>query len=892
VLFYGKLEEDLAMGLIHLQRVLERKDIPLPKPKWVGENNWEILVPVSLIGTWDGDNRQDKEIIQSVVKRPCDYDEIDGKLSLLIGMEEAPIERNGNLWKVMDREIILKSFSKYITKDMIARLMESAKEILSVNYYSKEIKRGISQGLAIIGNRNFFDPNLNVKSYVEDQVRELLKGKDWKAFASLKYEFPLLAEAAPYAVLGVLEGVIPEPIRLLPYGSIDASFLLCSGVLDGLERLAWSDKYFSIVANILIKLAELYPKGANHDTIFTKSFKKVFCSWDPQINVSNTLAPRKLLSLSRCLDDKKELINTLVEKNNKDTLFYLLYSLLSVSMEVLSPSNRPDFLEITEPILVTPDELKEFRSFVFRKVLSMLGTNEIKWGLMIEEYINFMDDTRFGLFIDHFNKIDFSKTEEIFKIKIYQNLKNCLHRYNNPRYRDRFKLKAKRIQEMLSKISLDNSIDKYVYLFSNDNVGEKLRSIVKDIVKNKGVDGIVEFAKKVDNPNMVGFTLAYSELGNDEVKDILNAGEKLENPAQSMAVVFIAEIVEIKGVDILDEVYNPNWSDSYKRLILHVIKGSKSFWEWIEKKELSSLYWKNIESVYTSDNEEYKIALRKLDENKNYNAMLELVFWNRKNADSNDIAKAMLENTNRLYYFEELMSVLYSRGDIDDRIMFRIEMKYFELFDPASKLSPRTVIKCLQINPKIFVKIISLCFYDERLTKEQIEEKCKEAESKSIKEQNKSNMAVKLLSFFEKTFLFADVGEQEAKAWLRDVIPLLEESGHGKIGYLKICKMLANAPYDPEDSIWPVKYVREFIEESNSESLKNLERGLGTGKLNSIGVHFADPEDPGELYSSGADKFRSDAQKIRFQYPKTARVLDRIAEKYEWYARRMNDFKI
>jgi hypothetical protein len=469
----------------------------------------------------------------------------------------------------------------------------------------------------------------------------------------------------------------------------------------------------------------------------------------------------------------------------------------------------------------------------------------------------------------------------------------------NPRCRDKFKSRAERIQEMLSKISLDNSVDKYIHLFSNKNVwdfaktGEEpssvLKNAVKDIIKNKGVDGIVEFAKKVDNPNMVGLTLAYSELGNDEVKGILNAGEKLENPAQSMAAVFIAGMVAIKGIDILDEVYNPNWSDSYRGSILRGIRGSKSLWEWIEKKDLSSLYWKNIKSVYTSGNEEYEIAFQKLDEHKNYNAMLELVFWNRENADSNGIAKALLENTNlQLYYFKELMSVLYSRGNIDERIMFRIEMKYFELFAPPSKLSPKTVIKYLRMNPEFFVEIISLYFCDERLTKEQIEEKREKAESESIEEQNKSNMAVKLLYFFKRTFLFADVGEQEAKAWLKDVIPLLEKSNCKDAGYETIGEMLANAPDDPEDSIWPVKYVREFIEESDIESLEILESSLGTGKLNSIGVHFANPEDPGELYSSGAAKFRSDAEKIRFQYPKTARVLDKMAEDYECQARIMN----
>jgi hypothetical protein len=907
--------------LIHLQRILRRKDIPLPKPEWADKNNWEILVPVALIDSWDENNKQDKEVIEHIIGKS--YEEIVKKLLLLVRIEEAPVKKEGNIYKVMDPEFILEYLGGYMTQDILERTMESAGKILSVidkeynlprekrtffdldiiddsyNYFSREIKKGISQGLAILGSRDtFFDASLNVKSYVGNKIGELLKGKDWKTFASLNSVFHLLAEAAPEVILETLESITEKQsqiIKLLYENSMSASFFgaecLYSGILFGLEKLAWSAQYFSRVANILIEFAQLYPEKTRWHNSPAESFKKVFCPWSPQTSVS--------------LDNKKESIDALIKakRNNKDTLFSLLHSLLPVvPYQILFPSSHPEFLETIEPVMVTDDEVCEFYNFIFLKELSMLGTDEAKWKLMIE-YVNSMDDTQFSLFIDHFNKIDFSKAKEIFKIKIYQNLKNCLHRYNNPIHRDEFKSKVERIQEMLSKISLDNSIDKYVYLFSKENVWDfaktgkepssVLKDAVKDIVKNKGVDGIVEFAKKVDNPDVVGLTLAYSEFGNDEVKGILNAGEKLENPAQSMAVFFIAATVAIKGVDILDEVYNPEWSDSYKRLILYKVKSSKSFWEWIDKKELSSLYWKNIESVYTSDNEEYKIALRKLDEYKNYSVMLELVFWNMRNADSNDIAKALLENTNilRLYYFEQLMSVLYNRGDIDDRIMFRIEMKYFELFDPASKLSPRTVIKYLQINPKFFVEIISLYFCGERLN---MEERCKKKESESIEEQNKSNMALKLLLFFEKTFLFADIGEQEAKAWLNSVVPLLEKSKSDckNEGYVIIGSMLVNALADPKDGIWPVKYVREFIEESNSESLKNLERGLVTRKFNSVFVHSIDPEDPGRLYSSRAAKFRSDAEKIRFKYPKTARVLDKIAENYEYKARMMNNFKI
>jgi hypothetical protein len=433
--------------LIHLQRILRRKGIPLPKPEWADKNNWEILVPAALIGAWDENNNQDKKVIEHIIIGKS-YDEIVKKLLLLVRIEEAPVKKEGNIWKVMDPEFILECLGGYMTRDIFERIMERAGKILSVinkkynlprekrtffnldiiddsyNYFSREIKKGISQGFAILGNRDtFFDASLDVKSYVEYQIRELLTGKDWKTFASLNSVFPFLAEAAPEAVLKILESIADKQsqiVKLLYENSMIASFpytdCLYSGILFGLEKLAWSAQYFRRVADILIKLAQLYPEKTRWHNSPAESFKKIFCPWGPQTSVS--------------LDDREKAIYAFIEvKRNEDTLFSLLYSLLPVSMETLVPSARPDFLEITEPIPVTISELEKFYNFVFQRVLSMLDANEIRWSLMIE-YINSMDDKQFDLFIDRFDKIDFSKARETFKIKIYQNLKDWLCRYN------------------------------------------------------------------------------------------------------------------------------------------------------------------------------------------------------------------------------------------------------------------------------------------------------------------------------------------------------------------------------------------------------------------------------------------------------------------------------
>jgi len=496
--------------------------------------------------------------------------------------------------------------------------------------------------------------------------------------------------------------------------------------------------------------------------------------------------------------------------------------------------------------------------------------------------INFINPTKFDLFMDYLDKLDFSKMEETSKTKIYRSLKNRLkyskygRKYNESR--------VERIQKVIKKISLD-IVGEFIEKVRNFwDKGQRihnrvLQKNVIDFIISNGTDVIIERVQKASIPlYKIGYCLPYPALGSDDIKNLLDRCEKIK-PAHLIMEGFIENVVNIKDSSILNKIYNPDWNDSYKMLVLRGINGSKSFWDWLEKKNLSSLYWKNIYweniSFVPAGKEEYKIAFQKLDEYENYSAMLELVFKNRENAGSSDIVKTLLKNTNGLeledrgikYWVKVLLVVLYRRKDVDNKTMFQIEIKNFGVFGSPSKSKPRTIIRCLCAEPKFFVGLISQQNKEVDL-KNQYLDWFNEALSK---EQGKAYITIELLlKKLERTFLFAGANEEDAKAWLKNVIPLLEKSNCKDAGYETIGEMLANAPDDPEDSIWPVKYVREFIEGLSNKSLEMFKSGFAGSKYESM-------SNADSLDISKVDKFRNDAEKIRSQYPKTACVLDRTA---------------
>jgi hypothetical protein len=65
-----------------------------------------------------------------------------------------------------------------------------------------------------------------------------------------------------------------------------------------------------------------------------------------------------------------------------------------------------------------------------------------------------------------------------------------------------------------------------------------------------------------------------------------------------------------------------------------------------------------------------------------------------------------------------------------------------------------------------------------------------------------------------------------------------------------------------------------------------LEQGLETGVYNRRGVTVRSPFDGGEQERGLTERYRRDAEALRFDWTRTAACLDRIAETYEHDARR------
>jgi hypothetical protein len=113
--------------------------------------------------------------------------------------------------------------------------------------------------------------------------------------------------------------------------------------------------------------------------------------------------------------------------------------------------------------------------------------------------------------------------------------------------------------------------------------------------------------------------------------------------------------------------------------------------------------------------------------------------------------------------------------------------------------------------------------------------------------------------------------------WVKRARKLLAEAGRGEIGDSKIGEILSAAIPEP-DRPWPPKPVRELIELARS---RPLEQGFEVGVYNRRGVTVRMPQDGGGQERALAERYRHDAKALRFDWPRTAACVDRIATIYE-----------
>ena len=200
----------------------------------------------------------------------------------------------------------------------------------------------------------------------------------------------------------------------------------------------------------------------------------------------------------------------------------------------------------------------------------------------------------------------------------------------------------------------------------------------------------------------------------------------------------------------------------------------------------------------------------------------------------------LIEAQNLDFYLQQVFNALRERDDIASTDIAIREYRYLPLLTAGRAYSRDSgaleLDKIMAKSPEFYVQILSDVFgpASERGQEKEVTER----------ERAKAHIGWILLEGF--TSIPGLAGEQidieQLKAWVTEVRRLAEENDRLAVAESRIGALLAHAPDDPLDKLWPHSVVRSCLEAWRSDS---IEHGMLIERINMRGVTSRRPRDGG-----------------------------------------------
>jgi hypothetical protein len=216
-----------------------------------------------------------------------------------------------------------------------------------------------------------------------------------------------------------------------------------------------------------------------------------------------------------------------------------------------------------------------------------------------------------------------------------------------------------------------------------------------------------------------------------------------------------------------------------------------------------------------------------------------------------------------------LFAYLDDATGVDVSHLTQLEWMYLPLLEDSrrpAKVLPRELAR----DPSFFVEVISWAFRGENEEPQELDEQARV----------RAELGFNLLDNWRivpgLTGDSAQLDKTALNEWVAQARVQLAAGGHLKIGDQRIGHVLRYAPVD-DDDMWPCGAVRDLIEKVGSP---DLELGLEVEINNSRGMTERGLIEGGDQERRLAEKYRAFATRAAGRWPRTARLLRRVASAY------------
>ena len=909
------------------RRLLDEAGTPLPG--WASLPPSRALTALVLIGQWSEEKDGDKEIVANIAGKP--YQEVEQALTPLLNIADAPLIKIGERWRYVSHEEAWHILAPYLTSTDVARLEELASGILSRKHpkfdlpieerwyagikgkdlpFSGTLVEGVTRGLALMGTQPERMVNVQNARYIPDRVvrRVLSDDSDWRTWATLSGHLATLAEAAPDAFLDAVEKTFnanPSAFKEL-FGQDSEPMFSGSphtGLVWGLERLAWSKNHFSRVALALARFAEIDPGGQVANRL-AASLAELFRSW---IKHTEATDEHRLTTLS------------ILQERYPETGWAVLTKAI--------PSVVHNGIVLREPPLWRPwgqdghtvaslNAIRQYLEEVIQLLLRYVGSDVARWKDLVGILQNLPENPRRKA-LRMLTRLADTLKQDIDAEVLRATIRFELYRHRS--YPDADWAMPLDDVEWLSviydKLAPADPVAANAWLFNSDwpDLPDGERTDYKEqrkraeaaqqealvaIYESGGVDAIERLLDAVNYPHIVGASVAARIDADDIFPMALECLKSDSSNRQTFAMNFLNRICRESGWAVLDKALdavksedevNPETVASIYisatpvdlKACLQRLNG--------ECQAVQDACWNNINPFNFAGTEvetgDRLAAIRRLIAARRSLSVAELI-WPMEIPSEivvmtleqipQDIADGKEATDQSLgYEIAQLFEKLDKSKDVSDDLIAKLEMPYIGMLEnhrPNLALH-REVLR----QPSLFADLIAWMF-----------KRADGTEDDTVNEQTRSDRSTfsfRTLSDLRGLPGMSQDGVIDAETletWVSEARRLCEERDRRDMGDHQVGKVLSNASIG-EDGIWPCEPVRDLLDKLPSS--EHIARGFVIGKSNLRGVITRETHG-GAQERELAESYRKDAGKIAARWPFTANLLRQLAQYYEADARR------
>jgi len=892
-----------------------------PKTDWTQHPDASYLALAILVGAWQDKNQNDHKALAQLLG--INYDEWLKKAREILHSPDSPLSLKNGIWQVLNRvELWNLLGSRIIDHDLdtfrsmaVSVLKESdpafelpAEERYLAGIhgnalkYSHMLRRGIAEGLAILGSQPKTCCNCSQGKVEETSVsviHELLADADWILWGSLNDLLPTLAEAAPDEFLDSVEQALsrrPCPFDEL-YAQEDSGIFgrnYLTGLLWALEGLAWDEQYLVRVCVTLAELASHDPGGQCANRPFN-SLVTILLPWFPQ-----TLGS---------IEKRKAAVQTML-RECPDVAWDLIIKLLPGQQQTSSETYKPRWrMKIPDNWKkgVTSQEYWQQISFYAELALTEAGQDIARLSALVDNLDN-LPDPAFDKLLQTLGSENIVGIPEERRVPLWDHLRKFINKHR--RFSDaKWALPEEmiiRIEQITQKLAPTNPFNLYQHLFTGNDVDlyeekgdwqlqqkklyERREKAIFEIFQQNGIDGVIRFAESVSSPDKVGHALGVIDDAAIEQTLLPRFLDSTDNKRRALVSGFIWRRYHLKGWKWCDNIDKTEWTPEQIGHFLAYLPFNKGAWDraskWLSKKE--NEYWTRTSANPCDADDDLPIAIEKLIQHGRPHAAINCLGKMRNDQqpiECNQCVRALFaalsskesSYTINSYQIIELIKFLQTEPSVNQDDLIRLEWAYLPLLDRRSGASPKLLESKLANDPKFFCEVIRLIY---RSKKENRPSREPTEELRSIAEN-----AWLLLHEWKTppgTQKDGTFSEDCFNNWLCKVKEICTETGHIEVALIHVGQVLIHAPADP-GGLWINRAVATALNDRSADQLRD---GFSMGMYNSRGVHWVDPT--GKPERELAEQLRRKAEEIENAgFQRFAATLRNLADSYDREAERI-----